>query len=105
MIPAVLSRITGKPVKGLIKLSQTAQGIGMRFTSLLRTIWLGVAGGFIMVHFSRDLNGSAEDASTNRSSVRCLPACLLDTGDQTAAGQVAETNSADAELAIHRPCP
>ena len=36
--------------------------------------------------------------------VKQLPARFLDTGDQTIAGHVAETDAADAELAIHGPC-
>src|SRR5260370_39895358 len=41
----------------------------------------------------------------HRAPVSCLPACLLDAGDQTVAGHIAEANAADAELAIHRPGP
>lgn len=38
------------PAKGPMKRSQIAQRIGLRFVSLFRAIWLGVAIGLFMVH-------------------------------------------------------
>src|SRR5947207_7418269 len=50
--------------------------------------------------FNRDRQDEAPS-----SPVSGLPARLLDTGNQTGAGQVAEADAADAELAIHSACP
>src|SRR5262245_12818722 len=43
--------------------------------------------------------------SSSSTCSTCLPACFPDTGDETVAGQVAETDTANAELAIHGAGP
>src|SRR5581483_3426340 len=49
MIPSLSLRITGRPVRDLMQRPHTAQGSGLRCNSLLRTIWLGVARGCVII--------------------------------------------------------
>src|SRR5256885_10762146 len=48
MTDHLTSSITGRPAKGPMKRSQTGQSIGARFSSLLRTIVVGIANCLIM---------------------------------------------------------
>jgi hypothetical protein len=75
MIPSLSFRITGRPVKELMQRPQTAQGTGVRFKSLLRTICPGVANGFVIVKspYAKPIKGRSVNFSHSPAAVITPP--------------------------------